>query len=119
MPLHMAATNGSTRLVELLYRCGADVNATDPVSTTPSFVCIVCVTPASTRVCNQPVVGFPCQFGSTPTHYAALSGNVDVIAKLEDMGADIRKPSLVRVCYRGDLTGVCAWCRCHPSLLFP
>jgi cytohesin len=90
-PLHAAASNGKTSLVQLLINHGADVNATDNNGYTPlhSAATADALPAAKLLLASKVEVNARNKSGDTPLHSAAQQGNADVVSLLLDSGAAV------------------------------
>ena len=91
--LHFAAMAGNTELVTHLLQCGADVNAREADNMTPlSRAAYYTDSPDTLRLLAEagaelcPRIG---NSGTTPLHYAAMSGNSGNLKMMLESGLDI------------------------------
>jgi ankyrin repeat protein len=97
----VAANNGNDKVVEVLVRAGADVNAADKVRHFLILVSPRCTALRLWILCRQrhsQSIALPLwlQYGQTPLHNAAFKGHDKVVEVLVRSGADVNAADKVR-----------------------
>ena len=88
-PLHLAAQDGNDSIVEILIKCGADVNAVNKVSILYKKLVITLYHIAFYYYQNQ----------WTPLQLAAQNGNDSLVESLIKCGADVNAVNKVSILY--------------------
>lgn len=90
-PLHAAARDGKTSLVQLLINHGADVNAPDNNGVTPLHSAVIAdaLPAAKLLLASKAEVDAQNKSGDTPLHNAAQQGSADIISLLLDSSATV------------------------------
>ncbi|HXT10886.1 MAG TPA: ankyrin repeat domain-containing protein [Candidatus Angelobacter sp.] len=90
-PLHDAAQNGATNLIQLLLNHGADVSVTNNYGSTPLHLAARAgeVAAAKMLLAAHAPIEAKDNGGETPLHLAADAGKADMISLLIDSGASV------------------------------
>ena len=95
-PLHCAATRGFTAIIELLLRCGAEIDAKGPAGSTPVHMALTYPKALSALLRKDPILTVTDDNGDAALHLALSQCNLDavpnwMVKKLLAGGADVNQ----------------------------